>query len=105
MLHIVQQRPDQVRPRRNMGKISGPKRPQEGLCAGVGGTNADNMGTPFQKVNGNLNSKILFRLDHRTGFIKIVYQHPSAGVLLLEQAAVADKRGKIRTGGVIPDIN
>ena len=67
------------------------ERAAQGLHAGIGRTDADDAGAPFQGFHRNLNGKILFRLDHRTRLIVIVHQHPPAGVLLLEQIPIPDQ--------------
>ena len=48
----------------------------------------DDIGTLPQGFDGNLNGKILLGLNDRACLVKVIDQHPSAGPLALEQAAV-----------------
>ena len=78
-LSLFQQSPHQVLAGHNVGEEAGFEGPAQGLGAGVGGADADDVGAAFQNVNGDLNGKILLRLDDGSRLVEVVNQHPPTG--------------------------
>ena len=88
-----------------MGQDPGVQRAPQGPGAGIGRADSDDPGALLQGLHGDLDGEVLIGLDHHPRLIEIVGQHPAAGMVMLQQAAIPHQRGKIRAGGVVADVH
>ncbi len=102
---LVQQALHQVQPGHDVGEEPGAEGPAQGFGAGIGGADADDVGAAPQRTDGDLDGEVLVGLDHGALLVEVVDQHPPAGPLPLEQAAVADQGGEVWAGGIVSDVH